>query len=157
TVLPDLGVCPCLAKGGTVRGAVETPRRRMPVSARLAGVGLLTAFLTTLGCSTLASGFSMAEGDTLVSVDYEIFGKVQGVFFRKYTQAEGKKLGLVGWVQNTDQGTVQGQLQGPISKVRHMQEWLETRGSPKSHIDRANFNNEKVISKLDYSDFQIVK
>ncbi|XP_029396811.1 acylphosphatase-1 isoform X3 [Mus pahari] len=30
----------------------------------------------------------MAEGDTLVSVDYEIFGKVQGVFFRKYTQTE---------------------------------------------------------------------
>ncbi|MEJ1269543.1 mutL homolog 3 [Cricetulus griseus] len=58
-----------------------------------------------------------AEGDTLVSVDYEIFGKVQGVFFRKYTQAEGKKLGLVGWVQNTDRGTVKGQLQGPISKV----------------------------------------
>ncbi|XP_062037104.1 acylphosphatase-1 isoform X2 [Lepus europaeus] len=102
-------------------------------------------------------GLSMAEGDTLVSVDYEIFGKVQGVFFRKYTQAEGKKLGLVGWVQNTDRGTVQGQLQGPISKVHLMQQWLETRGSPKSHIDRANFDNEKVISKLDYSDFQIVK
>uniref|UniRef100_A0A452TRD2 Acylphosphatase n=1 Tax=Ursus maritimus TaxID=29073 RepID=A0A452TRD2_URSMA len=102
-------------------------------------------------------GMNMAEGDTLISVDYEIFGKVQGVFFRKYTQAEGKKLGLVGWVQNTDQGTVQGQLQGPISKVRHMQEWLETKGSPKSHIDRANFRNEKVIVKLDYSDFQIVK
>ncbi|KAG8514265.1 Acylphosphatase-1, partial [Galemys pyrenaicus] len=100
---------------------------------------------------------SMAEGDTLISVDYEVFGKVQGVFFRKYTQAESKKLGLVGWVQNTDQGTVQGQLQGPISKVRHMQEWLRTRGSPKSHIDRANFSNEKVILKLDYSDFQIVK
>lgn len=52
---------------------------------------------------------------------------------------------------------MQGQLQGPISKVRHMQEWLETKGSPKSHIDRANFRNEKVIVKLDYSDFQIVK
>ncbi|XP_034793763.2 acylphosphatase-1 isoform X3 [Pan paniscus] len=102
-------------------------------------------------------GLNMAEGNTLISVDYEIFGKVQGVFFRKHTQAEGKKLGLVGWVQNTDRGTVQGQLQGPISKVRHMQEWLETRGSPKSHIDKANFNNEKVILKLDYSDFQIVK
>lgn len=102
-------------------------------------------------------GMNMAEGDTLISVDYEIFGKVQGVFFRKYTQAEGKKLGLVGWVQNTDQGTVQGQLQGPVSKVRLMQEWLETKGSPKSHIDRANFRNEKVILKLDYSDFQIVK
>ncbi|XP_055989759.1 acylphosphatase-1 isoform X1 [Sorex fumeus] len=103
------------------------------------------------------AGVSMAEGDTLISVDYEVFGKVQGVFFRKYTQAESKKLGLVGWVQNTEQGTVQGQLQGPISKVRHMQQWLEKKGSPKSQIERANFNNEKVISKLDYSDFQIVK
>ncbi|KAM6171473.1 acylphosphatase-1 isoform 2-T3 [Erethizon dorsatum] len=99
----------------------------------------------------------MAEGDTLISVDYEVFGKVQGVFFRKYTQAEGKKLGLVGWVQNTNRGTVQGQLQGPRSKVHHMQEWLEKEGSPKSHIERANFNNEKAILKLDYSDFQIVK
>lgn len=35
------------------------------------------------------TGLSMAEGDTLVSVDYEIFGKVQGVFFRKYTQVCG--------------------------------------------------------------------
>ncbi|CAK6431905.1 unnamed protein product [Pipistrellus nathusii] len=99
----------------------------------------------------------MAEGDTLISVDYEVFGKVQGVFFRKYTQAESKRLGLVGWVKNTDQGTVQGQLQGPISKVRRMQEWLEIEGSPKSHIDRVNFHNEKVILKLDYSDFQIIK
>ncbi|XP_053458391.1 acylphosphatase-1 isoform X1 [Nycticebus coucang] len=110
-----------------------------------------------LACSVQAPGLSMAQGDTLISVDYEIFGKVQGVFFRKHTQAEGKKLGLVGWVQNTDRGTVQGQLQGPTSKVRHMQEWLKTKGSPKSHIDRANFKNEKTISKLDYSDFQIVK
>ncbi|KAG3261881.1 acylphosphatase-1 [Ictidomys tridecemlineatus] len=100
----------------------------------------------------------MAEGDTLVSVDYTILGKVQGVFFHKYTQSEGNsELGLVGWVQNTDQGTVQGKLQGPISKVRYMQEWLETKGSPKSQIDRANFSNEKVILKLDYSEFQIVK
>ncbi|XP_045757211.1 acylphosphatase-1 isoform X1 [Mirounga angustirostris] len=157
-MLADLGVCPSLAKDGAPRCALESSCRRIPVSAHLAGVGLL-AFLSTLGCLVRAPGvgMNMAEGDTLISVDYEIFGKVQGVFFRKYTQAEGKKLGLVGWVQNTDEGTVQGQLQGPISKVRHMQEWLETRGSPKSHIDGANFRNEKVIVKLDYSDFQIVK
>ncbi|KAK9409574.1 acylphosphatase-1 [Crotalus adamanteus] len=33
---------------------------------------------------------TMAEGQGLVSVDYEVFGKVQGVFFRKHTQAQGK-------------------------------------------------------------------
>ncbi|KAF6350710.1 acylphosphatase 1 [Rhinolophus ferrumequinum] len=156
---PDPVVCPSRAKDGAPRCALESFSRRIPMSAPVAVVSLLIVLLSTLGCFVRAPGLSMsmAEGDTLISVDYEIFGKVQGVFFRKYTQAEGKKLGLVGWVQNTDQGTVKGQLQGPFSKVRHMQEWLETKGSPKSHIDRANFNNEKVILKLDYSDFQIVK
>ncbi|XP_049754126.1 acylphosphatase-1 isoform X4 [Elephas maximus indicus] len=184
-MFPDRGVCPSLAKDVAPRCALESFCCQIPVSTHLAGAGLLIVFLSTLGCCAQAPGFNMAEGDTLISVDYEIFGKVQGVFFRKYTQvplsrfqlittpciternivwscailtiAEGKKLGLVGWVQNTDRGTVQGQLQGPTSKVRHMQEWLEMRGSPKSHIDRANFSNEKVILKLDYSDFQIVK
>ncbi|KAM7164406.1 acylphosphatase-1 isoform 1-T1 [Macrochelys suwanniensis] len=100
---------------------------------------------------------TMAEGDSLISVDYEVFGKVQGVFFRKYTQAEGKKLGVVGWVQNTEDGTVQGQIQGPSVKVRELQEWLRKKGSPKSHIDRAEFRNEKKIVALEYRNFSIVK
>lgn len=29
---------------------------------------------------------AMAEGEGLISVDYEVFGKVQKVFFRKHTQ-----------------------------------------------------------------------
>lgn len=36
-----------------------------------------------------AGGGAMAEGEGLVSVDYEVSGKVQGVFFRKYTQVRG--------------------------------------------------------------------
>ncbi|CAG5866363.1 unnamed protein product [Menidia menidia] len=97
------------------------------------------------------------SSEDLVSVDYEIFGRVQGVFFRKYTQAEGKKLGLVGWVQNTRDGTVIGQLQGPHSKVTEMQEWLKSTGSPKSHITKAEFKNEKTIDSLQHSSFNIVK
>ncbi|XP_069064568.1 acylphosphatase-1 isoform X1 [Pleurodeles waltl] len=100
---------------------------------------------------------AMAEGDGMLSVDYEVFGRVQGVFFRKYTQAEGNKLGLVGWVQNTKQQSVRGQLQGPTSQVREMQTWLQKKGSPKSKITRAEFNNERKITKLEHSDFRIVK
>uniref|UniRef100_A0A3Q4ABU6 Acylphosphatase n=1 Tax=Mola mola TaxID=94237 RepID=A0A3Q4ABU6_MOLML len=99
---------------------------------------------------------AMSDGD-LVSMDYEIFGRVQGVFFRKYTQAEGTKLGLVGWVQNTDAGTVQGQLQGPRIKVQEMQKWLTSSGSPKSKISKAEFKNERTVSKLEHSSFKIVK
>ncbi|XP_041927996.1 acylphosphatase-1 [Alosa sapidissima] len=93
----------------------------------------------------------------LLSVDYEVFGKVQGVFFRKHTQKEGQQLGLVGWVQNTEAGTVQGQLQGPTDKVKQMQEWLKTTGSPRSRIDKAEFKNEKKIETLDHEDFKVVK
>ncbi|XP_078516039.1 acylphosphatase-1 [Lissotriton helveticus] len=99
----------------------------------------------------------MAEGDGMLSVDYEVFGRVQGVFFRKYTQAEGRKLGLVGWVQNTNQQSVRGQLQGPSSPVRDMQTWLQKKGSPKSRITRAEFSNERKITKLEHNDFSIVK
>uniref|UniRef100_A0A7M4EBL5 Acylphosphatase n=1 Tax=Crocodylus porosus TaxID=8502 RepID=A0A7M4EBL5_CROPO len=69
-----------------------------------------------------------AAMDSLISVDYEVFGKVQGVFFRKHTQAEGRQLGLVGWVRNTERGTVQGQVQGPAAAVRQLQQWLRDTG-----------------------------
>ncbi|XP_032356229.1 acylphosphatase-1 [Etheostoma spectabile] len=72
-------------------------------------------------------------------------------------QAEGKKLGLVGWVQNTGAGTVQGQLQGPRCKVKEMQVWLKSTGSPKSNITKAEFKNEKTVNSLEYSTFNIVK
>ena len=44
-----------------------------------------------------------------------MYGKVQGVFFRKFTAAEATKLKLVGWVMNTEKGTVKGQMQGNLN------------------------------------------
>ncbi|NXF59069.1 ACYP1 protein, partial [Ciccaba nigrolineata] len=102
-------------------------------------------------------GVAMAEGEGLLSVDYEVSGRVQGVFFRKYTQKEAKRLGLVGWVQNTSHGTVQGQIQGPAARVREMQEWLRKIGSPQSCISQAEFINEKKIVALEHQDFKILQ
>ncbi|XP_062892192.1 acylphosphatase-2-like [Mobula hypostoma] len=89
----------------------------------------------------------------LKSVDYEIFGDVQGVFFRKYTEEQARRLGLVGWVKNTAGGTVTGQVQGAAEKVNFMMNWLKSVGSPMSRIDRAHFSNERAISKLDFNNF----
>ncbi|XP_038643304.1 acylphosphatase-2-like isoform X4 [Scyliorhinus canicula] len=77
----------------------------------------------------------------------------KGVFFRKYTEEQARKLGLVGWVKNTSQGTVIGQVQGAVEKVNFMMNWLKSVGSPMSRIDRANFSNEREISKLDFDMF----
>ena len=50
--------------------------------------------------------------------------QVQGVFFRAHTVEKAKQLGIVGWVRNTKQDTVEGEAQGekaPMQefKVRH--------------------------------------
>ncbi|XP_061193070.1 acylphosphatase-1-like [Saccostrea echinata] len=94
-------------------------------------------------------------GAKLVSVEYEVFGKVQGVFFRKHTQKTAKSLGLVGWVRNTNQKTVEGEVQGAEDKVKQMKTWLQTKGSPSSRIDRAVFKNEKTISSVKYQEFSV--
>lgn len=69
-----------------------------------------------------------------------MFGKVQGVFFRKYTKDKAKTLGLTGWCMNTPQGTVKGQLEGAEDKILQMQEWLRTEGSPQSKVSNAEFS-----------------
>ncbi|XP_060883457.1 acylphosphatase-2-like [Labrus mixtus] len=89
----------------------------------------------------------------LTSVDFEIFGKVQGVCFRMYTEDQGQSLGLSGWVKNTKQGTVIGQIQGPPDQVHDMKLWLTNVGSPSSRIDRTVFSNQRDISKLEIHGF----
>ncbi|XP_066518377.1 acylphosphatase-2-like [Hoplias malabaricus] len=93
------------------------------------------------------------RGSNLCSVDFEIYGHVQGVCFRMYTEREGLSLGLVGWVKNTNRGTVVGQVQGPQQQVNEMKVWLSKEGSPSSRITRAVFKNEKDIPKLELSGF----
>lgn len=93
----------------------------------------------------------------LISVDFEVHGKVQGVYFRKYTQEQGQQLGLKGWCMNTTNGTVVGCIQGSADKVLKMKNWLRFKGSPKSRIDKADFSNEQVISELAFNEFAIRK
>ncbi|KAK3599017.1 hypothetical protein CHS0354_007484 [Potamilus streckersoni] len=99
----------------------------------------------------------MATGEKLVSVDYEVFGKVQDVFFRKYTKKKARSLGLVGWVENTDRGTVVGQVQGPAEKIAAMKDWLRLEGSPESKIEKCVFTKEGAIEKLTHEIFRVVE
>ena len=93
----------------------------------------------------------------LISINFEVFGKVQGVFFRKYTQQEATKLKLVGWVMNTEESTVKGQMQGKSDSIKKMKEWLQKTGSPKSKIEKAVFESEKEITKLEFNEFNVKK
>lgn len=50
-------------------------------------------------------------------IDCTIHGKVQGVFFRKFIKERADKLGLYGFVQNTEEGTVDVVAQGEEEKL----------------------------------------
>ncbi|XP_011189620.1 acylphosphatase-2 [Zeugodacus cucurbitae] len=91
----------------------------------------------------------------IFSTDFEIFGKVQGVFFRKHTEKQAKLFGLRGWCMNTSQGTVRGQMEGELNKVNEMKYWLQTKGSPKSRIDKAVFSETKEIPDYTFKAFTI--
>ncbi|XP_037948649.1 acylphosphatase-2 isoform X2 [Teleopsis dalmanni] len=48
----------------------------------------------------------------ILSCDFEVFGIVQGVSFRMYTERQAKSLGIRGWIMNTSYDTVKGQIEG---------------------------------------------
>ncbi|XP_023016663.2 acylphosphatase-2 [Leptinotarsa decemlineata] len=101
------------------------------------------------------SQLGMSSEEKIISVEFEVFGRVQGVFFRKYTEQEAKRLGLKGWCMNTRQDTVKGVIEGMPSRVNQMKTWLQKTGSPSSRIDKAVFTNEKDINQHTYDSFKI--
>lgn len=48
----------------------------------------------------------------VLRMTFEVFGRVQGVHFRKYTKREADSVSAVGWCMNTGTGTVIGEVQG---------------------------------------------
>lgn len=86
---------------------------------------------------------------------FEVFGRVQGVFFRKYTKQEAEKLNLTGWCENTRDDTVRGEIEGAQSNINQMKEWLERTGSPSSRVTKAVFSTIKAVDKPVYETFVI--
>lgn len=81
-----------------------------------------------------------------------ISGKVQGVFFRAYTQKEAHKLGLKGWVRNLPDGRVEALFEGEDSAIEKMIKWCH-RGSPGAVVTKVEVLEEAY--KGEYSTFEI--
>ena len=99
----------------------------------------------------------MSNQTNITHIKYEIFGKVQGVYFRKHTKKKADELGIKGWVQNTAESTVIGELQGQAGDVQKLQTWLRNEGSPKSRISKAVFEDKGTIKQYTFTDFSIIR
>ncbi len=91
----------------------------------------------------------------LLRIEFEVYGRVQGVFFRKYTKLKCDELNLKGWCRNTDNQTVRGVIEGNPDKISTMKKWLQYEGSPKSKIEKVRFISETPITDYSFQNFEI--
>lgn len=71
---------------------------------------------------------------TDIAIRCVIKGRVQGVWFRAWTEKEATALGLDGWVRNLRDGSVEALFSGPEAVVRDMIGRCRS-GPPLAHVD----------------------
>ncbi|KAI0800321.1 Acylphosphatase-like domain-containing protein [Fomes fomentarius] len=93
---------------------------------------------------------------TLHTVDYQVKGKVQGVFFRVFTKNLAQELGIVGWVKNDPSGDVIGTAQGKPEALEKFKQALH-QGPPHANVTSVEFSNEAPIERPQFQDFEKVR
>jgi len=63
-----------------------------------------------------------------------VTGRVQGVFFRAWTQQQARELGVNGWVRNASDGSVEAHLEGDEAAIKALVDRL-WRGPPAAEVD----------------------
>jgi acylphosphatase len=78
-----------------------------------------------------------------VATRVRVYGRVQGVGFRYFVQSRSRSLGLVGWVRNRSDGTVEALAEGPADAVA---EWIDLlrEGAPASRVERVETRSVDV-------------
>ncbi len=75
-------------------------------------------------------------------------GRVQGVFFRAYTEEEARRQGLVGWVRNLADGDVEAMICGSAENIESMIKWLHT-GSPMADVKEVFVSGIEPMEQLE--------
>jgi acylphosphatase len=81
----------------------------------------------------------------------KVSGKVQGVWFRKYTQEAALSYQVSGFVKNSADGSVYVEAEGGKKELDLFVEWLKN-GSPLSRVDKVIVDEGPVSG---FSNFEI--
>lgn len=164
-------------------GGTATRHRRRPVLLALAsGVSaaalllLVTRKWETMGSTSTGRSSPPVAAATsppppphsLSSFDFEVFGKVQGVYFRQHVTDKADEINekaraetgksspvLVGWVRNTAAGSVEGVAQSSSpATLAEFEHFVTQVGSPASRIDRFEVRNRRGVERLEFEKFE---
>ncbi len=81
----------------------------------------------------------------------KVVGRVQGVWFRKYTQETADSFGVKGFVENSDDGSVYVEAEGSSDQLDQFLEWLQ-KGSPMSRVEKVIHSRGQPVG---FSSFEI--
>ncbi len=76
-----------------------------------------------------------------------VYGHVQGVFFRYTTRKFARRLGLTGRVKNLPNGSVYIEAEGPEHKLIELLEF-SNKGPKHAHIDRVDYEYKDAENKF---------
>lgn len=85
----------------------------------------------------------MAGSSTKTFRRMQLWGRVQGVFFRDVATRRGRKLGLAGYAQNLPDGSLEIVAEGQKAKVDALFEWAK-RGPFLARVDRFEFDEVQI-------------
>lgn len=85
-----------------------------------------------------------------------VIGKVQGVAFRYYTKKKADELGLLGSVENKEDGSVEIVACGSDDEVSKLIDWCST-GSPASRVEKLDVEEMILDDDAVYLDFSILR
>ena len=88
----------------------------------------------------------------MIRLKAEVFGKVQGVFYRVWTKRKADSLGLTGFVKNLPTGSVLVVAEGEKEKLKEFLDFL-WEGSPSAKVREVKASWEKATKE--FSSFEI--
>lgn len=87
------------------------------------------------------------------TIKITVFGKVQGVFFRKHTKEVADRLSITGTVENKPDGTVEIYASGTTDALEQFKSWCK-HGEPPAQVDR--IETQQSDQSLDTDRFEII-
>ncbi len=101
---------------------------------------------------TTRTKINPVRGDGMERLHAVVYGRVQGVSFRAYTETRARQLGLVGWVRNKSDGTVETVAEGRSAMLEAFVAFLHE-GSPAARVDEV-FVTRTPIEQPEFSAFE---
>ena len=91
--------------------------------------------------------------EQILRVHIFIYGEVQGVFFRRSAKNKAEEMGVVGWIRNRSDGSVEAVVQGPKDKIDKYILWCK-KGPPFAKVEKIEIEWKRNLE--DFEDFSTI-